>query len=99
MKVRSAEYAAGDLVCSTKGRDKGHIYLILSAKEAVWLDLVDGQARRVERPKRKNPKHVRALHQQVMEIAAKLAEGKSPTNAEIRQVIAEFGASREEGLE
>lgn len=87
------DFKVGDLVCSLAGRDKGRCYLVWSVRENAFLELVDGHSRRVENPKRKNPKHVRSLNCTAWELAAKIKEGKLPSNSEVRKAILELGAT------
>lgn len=85
------DFKVGDLVCSLAGRDKDRCYLVWSVREDAFLELVDGRNRRVENPKRKNPKHVRKLNCTAWELAEKIKEGKQPSNGEIRKAILELG--------
>lgn len=47
---------SGSIVRSTTGRDKGRLYLVWQS-EGDFLTLVDGDKRRVSKPKRKRRKH------------------------------------------
>ena len=90
------EFKVGDLVSSVTGRDRGRCYLVWAVGEDSWLELVDGRTRRVENPKRKNPKHVRSLDHHAAELALKIAAGGYSSNTEVRKVIAEVTAAQEE---
>ena len=47
----------GQIVCSKKGRDKGYFLVVVSESEnSVWV--CDGKERPLERPKKKNVKHL-----------------------------------------
>jgi ribosomal protein L14E/L6E/L27E len=92
----SGEFKVGDLVISTTGRDKDRCYLVLTVDGASWLGLVDGRVRRVDNPKRKNPRHVKHLNRQAGDLACRVAAGGVPTNLEVRKVITELTANREE---
>lgn len=48
----------GNVVFSKAGRDKGKAMVIIAETEN-YLLVCDGKERRLERPKRKNPKHLR----------------------------------------
>lgn len=48
---------AGRIVCSKSGRDKGY-FLAVVKEEDGFLYVCDGKERPLERPKRKNPKHL-----------------------------------------
>lgn len=94
----SREYQVGDLVRSVTGRDRRKCYLVWAVGES-RLELVDGQTRRIENPKRKNPRHVRFLGRRAEELAKKLAAGACPSNLEVRKTIAELVSSLGEDQE
>ncbi len=55
------EYEVGEIVISKAGHDKGeHFVIVKSDSEYVYL--VDGVFRTVDRPKKKNKKHVQLVH-------------------------------------
>lgn len=47
----------GQIVCSKKGRDKGYFLVVVSESKNFVL-VCDGKERPLERPKKKNVKHV-----------------------------------------
>lgn len=47
----------GRIVCSKAGRDKGY-FMVVVAKENESYFVCDGKERPIERPKRKNAKHL-----------------------------------------
>ncbi len=48
----------GRVVCSAAGRDRGS-FMVIVAEDREFLLVCDGKQRPVERPKRKNPKHLK----------------------------------------
>ena len=50
----------GSIVVSLRGHDKGRLYLAVG-EENGYLFLCDGKRRRLEKPKRKQIKHIRPL--------------------------------------
>ena len=48
----------GQVVRSLAGRDKGRFYALLSAADGS-VSLADGKLHKLEKPKRKNPRHIR----------------------------------------
>ncbi len=52
------ELRPGQLVRSMAGRDKGKHYLVLRELDSVYVLLVDGRSRPVNRPKKKNKAHL-----------------------------------------
>ena len=51
------EFKTGQIVISTAGRDKGTLLAVTAGTESEVL-VCDGKARPLERPKRKNPRHL-----------------------------------------
>lgn len=47
----------GRIVCSKSGRDKGHFMVVVKAEENIAY-VCDGKERPLEKPKRKNIKHL-----------------------------------------
>ncbi|MEW6662793.1 MAG: RNA-binding protein [Bacillota bacterium] len=83
------EIQPGQLVCSKSGRDKDRCYLVLKVIDQYFVHLVDGDVRKLDRPKRKNIKHLQVLPTTAGELAEKLKAGESITNAEVRQAISQ----------
>ena len=70
----------GRVVISTAGKDKGLPMVVLRAETGgVWI--ADGRLRPVERPKRKNPRHV-------AETPFTAEEASMATNRELRRTLA-----------
>jgi len=76
----------GRAVLSTAGRDKGRKLIVLSA-DGEYAYAADGDLRRVETPKKKKKKHIKATAEYFSSIAATVTEGKMPSNAEIRRCL------------
>lgn len=84
------ELSPGQVVRSSAGRDKGKLYLVWKILNDSCVYLVDGDLRKVEKPKRKNIKHLRKTNKIVEPIAGKILANEKITNAEIRRLIAEL---------
>jgi ribosomal protein L14E/L6E/L27E len=78
----------GQLVFSKAGRDRGRPFLVLKVTGDGFAYVVDGDLRRVARPKRKNVKHLQPTNRVDRELAARIESGKIPTDAEIRRALA-----------
>lgn len=72
------EFKVGGLVKSLAGHDKGELYII-TGREGEYVLLSDGKRRPLEKPKRKNIKHLQAIHQEAGESIM--------TNEEIKHFI------------
>ena len=80
------------LALATAGHDRGTLYLVLGEDGGRVL-LADGRLRKLDRPKKKNRKHVMFLPEGLTEaVCGKL---RSPlTDAALRRALAEAKAQR-----
>lgn len=92
----------GQLVFSIAGRDKGRAYLVMGIDNATYGTFVyvaDGKYRQVQRPKRKNIKHLKATKLKAQEIGSRVEAGASLSNVEVRKKLAELLAICQENTE
>ena len=78
-------YKKGNLAKSIAGHDKEQIFVIVEEK-GEYVYVADGRLRTIEKPKRKNKKHIQPIHysnEQVPEIRR---------NEDIKRVIKLFSA-------
>ena len=85
------EIQKSDIVCSLAGRDKGQLYYVLEASGGNIL-LADGKGRRLDKLKRKNPKHLRLITVPEDRIAGKIKNGEKITDSEIRRSLQQMAA-------
>ena len=78
----------GQVVCSLAGRDAQGLFVVVACGEG-WAALADGKRRPLERPKRKNPRHIRKTNT-VLELSS------IDTNRKLRRALAALRASKEE---
>jgi ribosomal protein L14E/L6E/L27E len=78
----------GQLVFSKAGRDRGRPFLVYRVSDEGFVYVVDGDLRRVARPKRKNVRHLQPTQKVALELATKIESGKPPTDAEVRRALA-----------
>ena len=72
---------SGFLACSLSGHDKGEIYLIVEeTQDSVYV--ADGAVRTLDRPKKKNKRHVQIIKKENQRI-----DISSVTNEEIKHFI------------
>ena len=76
-----------DVVVSTAGRDQGSLYYVISTDE-MFLMLVNGKDRTLDKPKRKKLRHVQKVLRSETRVAAKLASGDKVLNSELRRDLA-----------
>ena len=72
----------GRIVCSRSGRDKGY-FMVVVGQESGFLYVCDGKERPLERPKRKNIKHI-SLTNTVLE------ENMFKTNKSLKKALAAY---------
>ena len=73
-------FARGRVVVSLAGRDRGQLMAVLDTGTD-GIRVADGRRRRVESPKRKNPRHVAPTEERVSDTAM-------ATNRELRRTLA-----------
>lgn len=77
----------GDLVTSTKGRDRGIDYLVLEVDNG-YAKVVDGKVRKINKPKRKSVKHLeKVLTEGESALAERIRKGESVGNQRIYRAI------------
>lgn len=82
------ELHVGDVVYSRAGRDQGRYFLVIELVDEQYVLITDGKLRRLETPKRKKVKHLKALPPQDLRICEKVRNGEKLTNSEIRREMA-----------
>ena len=80
-------FSIGDAVLVLAGRGCGRWMRVVGQEEGFLL-LADGRRCPVEKPKRKNPKHVAALTRADSAVAQKLVRGEPIRNSDLRKDLA-----------
>ena len=83
------EVRMGSVVRSIAGRDKGSLFIVLSAENG-YVTLADGDLRKADCPKRKKLKHIKVSGKISDCISDKLTAGESVTDAQLRKALAEM---------
>ncbi len=84
----------GQYVRSKAGRDKNHIFLVLDIIDHEYVLLVDGDSRRIEKPKKKKIKHLYEYKQISDVVREKKTDDKKLTNLMIRKEIEKFDVNQ-----
>ena len=84
------EFEKGTVVISKAGRDKGYFMVVLDQAEG-YIIVADGKERPLDRPKRKNPKHLQKTNQTL--------SLEQLTNKKLRTVLRNQGSTEESGSE
>ena len=94
------EISKSDIVISLAGHDKGKLFFVIDT-DGVYVTLVDGKQRRVEKPKRKKLIHVRKVLRSDSKLAEKIRSCEHILNTELRRELAiisqEINVSTKEG--
>jgi len=77
------EYRVGQVVVSKRGKDAGRAYVIVGFLDEKKLALADAERFNVDRPKPKNPKHVRPTSRVAAEVAVRAEAGKNIDRGEL----------------
>ena len=86
---RSSDIRISDVVMSTAGRDRGKLFYVIRT-DPVFLTLVNGKDRTLEKPKRKKRKHIQKVLRSETRVAEKLRLGDKVLNSELRRDLAYF---------
>lgn len=76
----------GKLAISKSGHDKDSIYVIIK-EEAAEIYLADGRLKTVEKPKKKNKKHIQIIKKLPKEITEMLPQDREFRNEEVKRAI------------
>ena len=79
-----SDLTIADVVLSTAGRDAGSLFYVLEADD-IWLSLVNGKDRTIEKPKRKKRKHTSKVLRSETRVAEKIRSGDKVLNSELRR--------------
>ncbi len=77
----------GRVVFSRAGRDKGKYYIIVDIIDEQYVNISDGDLRRLASPKKKKIKHLDMKPEVLENIKEKLQNGKKVFDAELRSAI------------
>ncbi len=89
----------GRVCLSKQGRDKGRYFMIYEVIDDKYVTIVDGQLRRLYRPKKKKLMHLSLMPNVLENIGEKIKEGKKIFDAEVRSALRDVAPkeSQEEG--
>jgi ribosomal protein L14E/L6E/L27E len=82
--------AVGQIVISRAGRDAGRTFVVVRVIDDLYVEICDGDLRKVEKPKKKKIKHLNITGKIAEGLAEKLKNGDRITNAEIRKALVDF---------
>ncbi len=74
----------GDVVKSIQGRDKNKFYIIYQIIDDNFVNLVNGEIRKIENPKRKRIKHIQIVEKKSINTEQELS------NANIKKILKKY---------
>ena len=83
------EFKTADVVISTAGKDMGKLFYVLET-DGVYLLLVNGKDRSLEKPKKKKGRHVQRVLRSETRVAEKLRAGDKVLDSELRRDLAKI---------
>lgn len=81
----------GQIVKSKAGRDKGKFFVVFEKIDAKYVLIVDGSLRRIDRPKKKQVKHLAKTSIISNEIRAAILNNEKISNGFIRREFERLG--------
>jgi len=85
--ITTHEIKVGQYVKSKAGRDQGQVFIIFNIVDDKFVEIADGDLRRVEKPKLKKIKHLSIINKISEVIAEKVADSKKVSNLMVRREI------------
>ena len=82
----------GQIVRSVAGHDKGGIFFVIKNIDDDYVLVADGDLRRIEKPKKKNIRHLQPFNKVNKVIAEKISAGVPIENFQLRKELERSGA-------
>ena len=90
-------FEPGRVVQSIQGRDRGYYFLVLDTAEDGSVMIADGDLRKLENPKKKKTKHLRAKPV-LLDLKTLRPEGGALQNSDLRRALEANGFAAERPL-
>ncbi|QGU96900.1 RNA-binding protein [Clostridium bovifaecis] len=81
------EELLGRVVYSKVGRDSGKAFIILDKIDDNYVSIIDGDLRKVEKPKKKKIKHLNITNDVIEDIKKLIISKESLSNAEVKKYL------------
>lgn len=86
----TSRFSLGEIVISKAGRDIGKHYIVVGQENSSFVNIADGDVRRVEHPKRKNIKHLRLTGDVIEELSIWLENKKRIRNEDLKKILKDY---------
>jgi len=84
----------GRVVMSKAGRDRGRYFVVVDKLDAEYVLIADGDLRKIDNPKKKKYKHLKAKKELISSIQAKILSGEPVFDSEIRRSLEALGYNK-----
>ena len=88
--ISSDDIAIGQVVKSRAGRDKGRVFLVLEIVDDQHVLIVDGDLRKLEKPKKKKLKHLMIYNTVIEDFEERLNSKLGINDAYVRKLLEPF---------
>ncbi len=78
----------GQVVVSRAGRDTGGRFVVIKVVDEHFVQICDGDLRRIEKPKKKKIKHLEPTGETIKVLEEKLKSNARISNSDIRKALA-----------
>ncbi len=82
----------GSIVYSRAGRDEGRYYMVYEILDGSYVTIVDGDVRKLEKPKKKKIKHLKNTGEVLDNIAGKIITSARIYDAEIFSALRKYNS-------
>jgi large subunit ribosomal protein L14e len=86
----NSDFHLGEIVISIAGRDLNKNYVVVGIINQKYLKLADGNYKKIDRPKKKNIKHLKSTGFIDKELNIWLTEGKRIRNEDLKWIIRNY---------
>lgn len=86
--MRFLSVTLGQVVISRAGRDVGRKFIVINVVDNIYVQISDGELRRIEKPKKKKIKHLEPTGQFAEAVLEKLKNSSRISNSDIRKALA-----------
>lgn len=90
-----SSYKLGEIVISTAGRDQDKYYIVVDILDERYIELVDGDTRKLDNSKKKNIKHIDRTGYVAEELSHWLEDGKRIRNEDLKRVVRDYEQNKE----
>ena len=83
----TSDIVKGQVVKSRAGRDKGRIFLVVNILNDKFIEVVDGNLRKIDSPKKKKIRHLIIYNSVIKDYNERVEKGDKINNAYIRKIL------------